>query len=182
MSDKKKPSSPLVGTSVCYLNQETATTRSAREVEYVTILDPRHALYGQRLRLVQIANSGKEETSSCTVELCADVWRRVPLSVTDLGRNPLVLYPLPLNLTVVGQLLDLFRRIAVQCQEVTSNENKDRLSSDCPAKHEQQTKSSPPTTLATPEQRAKTGSLEEHDTNLLANHAIDPSTTGGGPW
>jgi hypothetical protein len=80
------------------------------------------------------------------------------------------------------QLLELFRRIAVQCQEGTSNENKDQLSSDCPAKPEQQTKSSATTALATPEQRATTGSLEEHDTNLLANDAIGPSKAGGGPW
>jgi hypothetical protein len=151
-------------------------------VEYVSIIDPRHALYGQRLRLIQVANSGKEEASSCTVELCADVWRRVPLSVTDLGRNQPVLYPLPLNLTVMRQLLELFRRIEVQCQEGTSDENKDQAASDSTRKHKQRTKSKSPATLATSEQRATTGDQVEHDTNLLANDAIDPSKAGGGPW
>jgi hypothetical protein len=94
----------------------------------VSIIDPRHALYGQTLRLVNIATSGKEEAASCTVELRADVWRRIPLSVTNLGTNEPVLYPLPLNLSVVRQLLDVFRRIEVQCQEATSNENQEKAS------------------------------------------------------
>jgi hypothetical protein len=156
--------------------------RSAREVEEVSIIDPRHALYGQKLRLVQIANSGKEETSSCTVELGADVWRRIPLSVTDLGSNQPVLYPLPLNLTVMRQLLDLFRRIAVQCQEGTSHENTGQPPADSTPKREQRTESSAATTLATSEQRATTGSRAEHYTNLLANDAIDRSKAGGGAW
>jgi hypothetical protein len=152
-------------------------------VEYVNIIDPRHALYGQKLRLVQIAHSGKEETSSCTVELCADVWRRIPLSVTDLGNNQPVLYPLALNLTVMRQLLELFRRLEIQCQEGTSHENQGQLSSDSTPKRKQRTKSSPPATLATSEPRATTGSLAEHQPNLLANDASDrPAKAGGGTW
>jgi hypothetical protein len=151
-------------------------------VEYVSIIDPRHALYGQKLRLVQIANSGKEETSSCTVELRADVWRRIPLSVTNLGSNQPVLYPLRLNLTVMRQLLELFRRIEVQCQEGTSHENKEQPSSDSTPKRKQRTKSSAATTLAPSEQRATTGSRAEDHTNLLANDAIDDSQAGGSAW
>ncbi len=150
-------------------------------MEEVSIIDPRHALYGQRLRLVQVANSGKEETSSCTVELRADVWRRIPLSVTDLGKNQPVFYPLPLNLTVMRQLLELFRRIEVQCQEGASNENKGQPSADPTPKRKGRTKSSPATTLATSEQRATTGTLAAHQPNLLANAASErPSKAGGG--
>lgn len=157
--------------------------RSACEVEYVSIIDPRHALYGQRLRLVQVAHSGKEETSSCTVELCADVWRRIPLSVTDLGRNQPVLYPLPLSLTVMRQLLELFRRLEIQCQEGTSDENKGQPAADSIPKRKQRTKSSPTATLATAEPRATTDRLAEHPTNLLANAPSDRSTkAGGGTW
>ena len=150
-------------------------------MEYVSIIDPRHALYGQKLRLVQIADSGKEESSSCTVELCADVWRRIPLSVTDLGNNQPVYYPLALNLTVMRQLLELFRRIEVQCQEGASNENKGQLSSDSTPKRKQRTKSSPAAAVATSEQRATTSTLAEHQPNLLANIASEhPSKAGGG--
>lgn len=152
-------------------------------MESVSIIDPRHALYGQKLRLVQIADSGKEETSSCTVELCADVWRRIPVSVTDLGNNQPVLYPLPLNLTVVRQLLELFRRLEIQCQEGTSDEKKGQPAADSTAKRKQRTKSSAATTLAAAEPSATTGSLAEHQTNLLANEASDrPSKAGGGAW
>jgi hypothetical protein len=149
-------------------------------VEEVSIIDPRHALYGQKLRLVQIAHSGKEETSNCTVELCASVWRRIPLSVTDLGKNQPVFYPLPLNLTVMRQLLELFRRIEVQCQEGASNENKGQPSSDSTPKRKQRTKSSPAATLATSEQKATTGTFAEHQPNLLATGASDRTTKAGG--
>ena len=165
---------------VCYLAQETTTRRSPREEEYVSIIDPRHALYGQKLRLVQIANRSKEETSSCTVELCADVWRRIPLSVTDLGNNEPVLYPLPLNLTVMRQLLELFRRIEIQCQEGTSDENKDQPASDSTPKRKQRTKSTPAATLATSEAKATTGTFTKHQPNLLATGASDRTTKAGG--
>jgi hypothetical protein len=149
--------------------------RSAREVEEVSIIDPRHALYGQKLRLVQVANGGKEETSSCTVELRADVWRRIPLGVTNLSSNQPVLYPLPVNLLVVRQLLALFRRIEIQCQEASSDENNKKASGGNKA---QRTKGSP-TTLAMPEQPTTTKRSAKRGSSLLADDTSTQASAGG---
>ncbi|MBV7339035.1 hypothetical protein KFU94_64620 [Chloroflexi bacterium TSY] len=94
-----------------------------REVSHVTVVDPRHALCGQKLKVVKISAEGKEGPV-CTVELQKDIWRRIPLSITDVGRYEPILYPLPLNLRVVGELLDLYKRIEVQIKENSSNDER----------------------------------------------------------
>ena len=98
--------------NVCYLTKETTPVRTAREIKSVKIIDPRHSLCGQSFRLVSVSQSGKEG-SVCTIELQSNIWRRIPLDVTDLGRHTPPTYPLPLTLSVVRELLEVFEHIAM---------------------------------------------------------------------
>ena len=106
-----------------YPVEETTPNRSPREVETVTIIDPRHALYGQKLRLVQFHGDGKAR-GTCTVETQKDIWRRIPVSVTDCSADKPEVFPLPLNLVVVRQLLDSLTKIAAMNEEESNHETR----------------------------------------------------------
>lgn len=87
------------------------------------VIDPRHALYGQKLRLVQFHGDGKAR-GTCTVEIQKDIWRRIPVSVTDCSADKPEVFPLPLNLVVVRQLLDSLTQIAAMNEEESNHETR----------------------------------------------------------
>jgi hypothetical protein len=84
-------------------------------------------LCGQTLRVVAISQDGKAGPV-CTVELQKDIWRRIPVNVTNLGRHEPMSYPLPLNLPLVGQLLELYTRIEARTKERTSHDSQKEAS------------------------------------------------------
>jgi hypothetical protein len=57
----------------------------------------------------------------CVVWILPGVERLVPLAATDLAAEPICLYPLPLNLSAVEQLLATSMRIKIQPAEETED-------------------------------------------------------------
>jgi hypothetical protein len=73
--------------------------------ETVTVIDPRHPLYGRTLPLITITNKAY-------LGRCCIVWvygghnQCVPLAATDRAPEPPTIFPVPLNLTAVQQLIE----------------------------------------------------------------------------
>lgn len=105
---------------ICYPAVITTSPTTTHEVSHVTIVDPRNALCGQRLKVVSINTDGKDGPI-CTVEIQKDIWRRIPFSITDAGGCKPLNYPTPLNLALMRQLLDLYQRIEATAKERTSH-------------------------------------------------------------
>ena len=90
----------------------------------MTVTDPRHPLYGQTFHLSHIAN--KQYLGRCCV-----VWpqegieRNIPLEATDHSTEPITIFPLPLDLSSVRQLLVAFQRMMSQSVEESMEEKED---------------------------------------------------------
>src|SRR5262245_38049916 len=95
-----------------------ATTFSAEET--ISVIDPRHPLYGQTLRLIQFTKCAYHGPS-CVVWLENGTERLVPLAATDRSPQPPTLYPLPLNLTSAESLVRAYARILNQFKERAEN-------------------------------------------------------------
>ena len=72
--------------------------------ETVTVVDPRHPLFGRTLPLIGITNSC-HRGRCCLVWLRPSVERHVPISATNLQFDPQTLYPLPISVESLQQLL-----------------------------------------------------------------------------
>lgn len=147
-------------------------------MEEVTVIDPRHALYGQTLRLVKFHGDGKAR-GTCTVELQKDIWRRIPVSVTDCGHHEPMVYPLPLNLLVVGQLLDCIKHIAAMHQEESNNEARARKSGSRIDASKTPIPNNPKSALGSARAKAPTTDANVSDTDLPADNEGQPSAAGG---
>jgi len=92
-------------------NQEnTYLGSTVSAVESVTIIDPRHPLFGRTLPLVHITNK-QYQGRCCVVLLQEGIERIVPLKATDHSSEPIQEFPLPIDLSSVKQLYEVFRRI-----------------------------------------------------------------------
>ncbi len=89
--------------------------------ETVTVVDPRHPLVGRTFRLIEIANK-PYFGYACLVAFRGPVERHIPVCVTDLAAEPPVIFPLPLNLASVQQLVATYERICCQRAEGTEDE------------------------------------------------------------
>jgi hypothetical protein len=86
------------------------TTPTSAVDEYVTIVDPRHALFGQTLLLLEVANKpywGR----CCVVQWREGFLRHVPLSATNRSAEPPAVFPVPLGLAALQQLLTVYRHL-----------------------------------------------------------------------
>lgn len=72
--------------------------------ETVTVVDPRHPLFGRTLPCVGIANSS-HRGRCCIVWIRPTVERHVPVSATNLGCNPHTHFPLPISVESLRQFL-----------------------------------------------------------------------------
>jgi hypothetical protein len=79
--------------------------------ELVTIVDPRHALFGQTLLLLEVANK-PYWGQCCVVQWREGFLRHVPLAATSRSAEPPVVFPVPLGLTALQQLLTVYQRLA----------------------------------------------------------------------
>ena len=79
----------------------------------MTVVDPRHPLYGQSFPLLHLKNK-QELIPSCLVRLTEGVERLIPVNVTNLAATPPVVYPLPLDLSSLHNLTQVFLRIQTQ--------------------------------------------------------------------
>ena len=79
----------------------------------VAVADPRHPLCGQTFRLSHITNKqclGR----CCVIWLKEGIQRNIPLEATDRSTEPIAIFPLPLDLSSMRQLLVAFERIESQ--------------------------------------------------------------------
>jgi len=72
--------------------------------ETVTIVDPRHPLFGRTLPCIGIANSC-HRGRCCIVWIRPTVERHVPVTATNLEYDPTTLYPLPITIESLRQFL-----------------------------------------------------------------------------
>ena len=79
----------------------------------VTVADPRHPLCGQTFRLSHITNKQYLDRY-CVVWFKEGIQRNIPLETTDRSTEPITIFPLPLDLSSVRQLLVAFERIKSQ--------------------------------------------------------------------
>ena len=87
----------------------------------MTVTDPRHPLYGQTFPLAYITNkpySGR----CCVLWLQEGIGRNVPVEATDRSTQPLTIFPLPLSLSSVKQLLAIYERMTSQPMEESMEE------------------------------------------------------------
>jgi hypothetical protein len=73
----------------------------------VTVVDPRHPLFGRTLPCVGIANSS-HRGRCCIVWIRPTVERHVPVSATNLEYHPNTLFPLPISVESLQQFLQEF--------------------------------------------------------------------------
>lgn len=103
--------------------------------ETVTVVDPREPLYGQTFPLVFIENK-PYRGSCCIVRDVNGVERHIPVAVTNRSAEPLAIFPIPLSLSSVRQLLSAYERIV----RLTAKGTKD----GSPASNPSDTPSRPP--------------------------------------
>jgi hypothetical protein len=89
--------------------------------EQITVIDPRHPLYERTFPLIEIAPK-QYLGLCCVVAYRPPLMRYIPLVATDRSPEPLVIYPLPLNLDSVQQLLATYKKIVSQPAEGTEDE------------------------------------------------------------
>jgi hypothetical protein len=88
--------------------------------ETVTVTDPRHPLYDQTFPLLHIKNK-QELVLSCHVQITPGVNRLVPLNLTDLATTPVDVFPAPLHISSVQNLVRIYRRIVAQIEMEKGN-------------------------------------------------------------
>ncbi|HEY6410860.1 MAG TPA: hypothetical protein VIY29_25685 [Ktedonobacteraceae bacterium] len=72
--------------------------------ETITVVDPRHPLFGRTLPCIGIANSC-HRGRCCIVWIRPTVERHVPVTATNLEYDPATLYPLPISVESLRQFL-----------------------------------------------------------------------------
>jgi hypothetical protein len=102
----------------------------------VTVVDPRHPLYEQSFPLLHIKNK-RELIPSCLVRLAEGAERLIPISVTDLAVLPPVVFPLPVDISSLHNLAQVYVRIRAQigkeCEDgATGNSQFDRSTISAP--------------------------------------------------
>ena len=81
--------------------------------EQITVIDPRHPLYGQSFRLLGITTT-QYLGRCCVVVDQASRERHLPLAVTDRAPDPLVMAPLPLTVATIEHLIHVVSHISPQ--------------------------------------------------------------------
>ena len=102
------------GVRACAENPDQFTTPIDLIVapqETITVVDPRHPLFGRTLPCVGISNSC-HRGRCCILWIRPTVERHVPVTATDLEYDPATLYPLPISLESLQQLLQEFLLVA----------------------------------------------------------------------
>jgi hypothetical protein len=95
-------------------NQQSTLMEMTEHVhEMVTVIDPRHALYGQSFRLLGVAT--RNQLGRCCIVLDhAGRERNLPLDVTDQSPDPLITAPFPLNVATITSLVHVYSHICPQ--------------------------------------------------------------------
>jgi hypothetical protein len=98
--------------------------------ERVTIVDPRHPLFGLTLLLVQVTDI-PHLGRYCVVSFRDITERYIPLTVTDRSPEAIVIPSLPLDLSSVRELLNVYQHINSQLMEETEDGNSKKKPNNC---------------------------------------------------
>jgi hypothetical protein len=79
----------------------------------VTVTDPRHPLSGQAFPLIGITTT-RQQGCCCVVWLREGVEQSLPLAATDRSSESIDIFPIPIDLPSVRQLLATYERIESQ--------------------------------------------------------------------
>jgi hypothetical protein len=82
----------------------------------VKVIDPRHPLYGRTLPLIHITNK-QHRGRCCIVWLYTGYDQGIPLAATDRAPEPPTIFPVPLCLTVMQQLVTRWEQLMAQAGE-----------------------------------------------------------------
>jgi hypothetical protein len=114
--------------SFCKSDQRTAPIETEPSEETVTVVDPSHFLFGRTFPLLGTVT--KAYLGRCCVIRLDSTEQFVPLVATDRSPEPLTVYPLPLSVSTIQQLLAVYARIELQLAEGTSNEHHQAATND----------------------------------------------------
>lgn len=115
-------------------NQINALKRSKLAIpEEITIVDPRHALFGQTFPLLHIKH--KQQLVPCCLISLEGAERLIPISVTNLAVTPPNVFSLPLDLSSLHNLTQTFKHILAQieteCGDETASDQPPGDHGDC---------------------------------------------------
>ncbi len=113
-------------------NTPPKASKSIPLSDSVVITDPRHALYGRRVRLCETYESPFRD-AWCVVELEPGLRTQISLAVTDRGVGAVDMLPLPLSWDSVQHLLANFAAVMDSPAEGIDNEDQDDRVKDDPA-------------------------------------------------
>jgi len=82
----------------------------------VTVVDPRHPLYDQSFPLLHLTRQHKL-IPCCRVQVAANVTRLIPISVTNLAAARPEIFPLPVDLASLHNLINVFTAIQAQVDQ-----------------------------------------------------------------
>lgn len=105
----------------------TPITRSFSAPETVTVIDPRHPLHNQTFALLHLKNK-QELIPCCLVRLAAGATRLIPVNVTNLSQTPPDVFPLPVDVSSLHELTQVFVRIAAQLEVERRDEGTNKTS------------------------------------------------------
>ncbi len=101
-------------------HQTTPIGNTVPANEIVTIIDPRHPLCGQKMRLICVEN--RSYLGHCCVLWQEDgCERHIPVEATDLSPEILTFYPLPIDISSVERLLSAYARLIAQLAKGTED-------------------------------------------------------------
>ena len=133
----------------------------------VSIVDPRHPLYGRTFPLLHIKHQ-RNLILSCVVQVLPDASRLVPVDVTDLAATEPDVFPTPLALSSLHDLMQTFDHILAQ----VTTERCDDTNQDVPGQ-----RGAAATGLADPQPHATATVAEDGGSRLSADGS---GTDGGG--
>lgn len=104
----------------------------------VTVVDPRHPLFGQTFPLLHIKNK-QGLIPCCLVRLAEGAERLIPISATDLANEPPTTFPLPIDISSLHELTQAFLRICAQIEKecgdgTTGNSQLSRSNTSAPGR------------------------------------------------
>ncbi len=101
--------------------------------ETVTVVDPRHPLFGRTLPCVGIANSS-HRGRCCIMWIRPTVERHVPVSATNLEYHPQTHFPLPISVGSLRQFLQEYLLVTGGWKGDPSDDSTETASSDSTAR------------------------------------------------
>ena len=99
-----------------YRHQPKAPIADSKEPNStVSVVDPRHPFYG--LTFILLGVTDHATLGRCCQVSIEEVTRLIPLQATDLNPEPVIIYPLPINLTSLEHLINTCADIYTRLQE-----------------------------------------------------------------